>query len=388
MTYIKVKGEFHDALKNNFNNGNCNYDAHVQSTGPGGKSAAACRVPTTGQRSGLKDSPTTDDRRIGRPGTRQSANLSALVDGIPSPVPNRLCSGGADGCQGTWQRPTEWQDPVRSAGYQAGFDLACTHQPAPVTAKPAATAPQPAPSSAPQPGAPAEVPPTAAPPAPTGAVDQQTYPARPLTPHQRAFIEQLVPAAQAIGQAHDLYPSVLLAQAALESNFGTSDLAVNHHNYFGIKGQYRAQGVMLPTVEHLNGQDVTVLGTFRHYPDEQAALADYAQVLAQPTYAGVHRHVATTYRQATQALRGTYATDPNYDRKLNQLIDTYQLTQYDRVTPPAASATPPTHRARPTAPQTSPSPTVATALKANWTWPVLGGAGSVGIIEVLRRLWH
>ena len=299
-----------------------------------------------------------------------------------------FAQGVADGCQGTWQRPTEWQDPVRPAGYQAGFDLAYAHQPAPATAKPAATAPQPAPSSAPQPGAPAEVPPTAAPPAPTGAVDQQTYPARPLTPHQRAFIEQLVPAAQAIGQAHDLYPSVLLAQAALESNFGTSDLAVNHHNYFGIKGQYRAQGVTLPTVEHLNGQDVTVLGTFRHYPDEQAALADYAQVLAQPTYAGVHRHVATTYRKATQALRGTYATDPNYDRKLNQLIDTYQLTQYDRATPPVDSATPPTHRARPTAPQTSPSPTVATALKANWTWPVLGGAGSVGIVEVLRRLWH
>ena len=36
-----------------------------------------------------------------------------------------------------------------------------------------------------------------------------------------------------------------------------------------------------------------------------------------------------SYREATHALVGRYATDPDYDKKLNQIIDSYQLTRYD-----------------------------------------------------------
>ena len=39
--------------------------------------------------------------------------------------------------------------------------------------------------------------------------------------------------------------------------------------------------------------------------------------------------MAKSYREATHTLVGRYATDPDYDKKLNQIIDSYQLTRYD-----------------------------------------------------------
>ena len=38
----------------------------------------------------------------------------------------------------------------------------------------------------------------------------------------------------------------------------------------------------------------------------------------------------TNYQQATKFLTGRYATDTYYDKKLNALIETYQLTEYDQ----------------------------------------------------------
>ncbi|KRL95200.1 glycoside hydrolase family 73 protein [Limosilactobacillus equigenerosi] len=73
----------------------------------------------------------------------------------------------------------------------------------------------------------------------------------PLNKPQQRFINHLKGPAQQIGRRYDLYPSVLIAQAALESNWGASDLAAHYHNYFGIKGTYQGHGVQLPTLEFL-----------------------------------------------------------------------------------------------------------------------------------------
>lgn len=47
-------------------------------------------------------------------------------------------------------------------------------------------------------------------------------------------------------------------------------------------------------------------------------------------YTGTHKSVAKTYENATQALTGTYATDTQYNQKLNGLIETYHLTEFDQ----------------------------------------------------------
>ncbi|MBC1406136.1 LysM peptidoglycan-binding domain-containing protein, partial [Listeria welshimeri] len=65
------------------------------------------------------------------------------------------------------------------------------------------------------------------------------------------------------------------------------------------------------------------------------SLQDYARVIRNgPTwnplyYSGAWKSNSSSYLNATQALTGTYATDTSYSVKLNNLIKTYNLTQYD-----------------------------------------------------------
>lgn len=242
---------------------------------------------------------------------------------------------------------------------------------------------------------------TAKPPAPTDLPaqvnddeDQENYPAASLTASQAEFIKQLAPLAQAAGQAHDLYPSVLLAQAALESNWGRSSLGRQHHNLFGIKGGRGIPSVSLPTQEEQGARLLGQQAWFRTYPNWQAAVDDYASVLSQPLYAAVHRRYCPTYRDATRALAGKYATDSHYDRKLNAIIQSYHLDKYDQATTENKSPAVVHHQ---TASHPQPSqqhqvtkqavPVKAAHKQAAWAWPVLGGCGSVGLWQLIRRRW-
>ena len=50
---------------------------------------------------------------------------------------------------------------------------------------------------------------------------------------QSEFFSSLLPLARKAGEAFRINPAVILAQAAIESGWGQSDLASEHHNYFG-----------------------------------------------------------------------------------------------------------------------------------------------------------
>lgn len=225
-----------------------------------------------------------------------------------------------------------------------------------------------------------------APTMPLKASDQLPKLTAPLTKVQQRFIKRLQGPAQQIGRRYDLYPSVLLAQAVLESNWGTSDLATSYHNYFGIKGTYHGQGVQLPTLEHYQGHDMAIMDQFKHYPDLTSGLVDYAMVLDDPLYQQVHRRQAPTYQHATQALTGVYATDPNYHLKLNQLISSYHLDRFDRQSADkpiknqvSANREKPTPTAKPVTNQT--------VKPGTWKWSMLGGIGSAGLWVVVKRFW-
>lgn len=53
-----------------------------------------------------------------------------------------------------------------------------------------------------------------------------------------SFIDKVKGEATALWSVYKVQPSVAIAQAALESAWGTSGLAANHNNLFGIKGDY------------------------------------------------------------------------------------------------------------------------------------------------------
>lgn len=82
------------------------------------------------------------------------------------------------------------------------------------------------------------------------------------------FIDQIGPDAQKIAARSDLYASVMIAQAALESSWGTSDLGQRpNHNLFGVKGGFKGQSVQMWTKEDNGlGHQFRVLADFRSYP--------------------------------------------------------------------------------------------------------------------------
>ncbi|CAI3321595.1 LysM peptidoglycan-binding domain-containing protein [Enterococcus cecorum] len=154
---------------------------------------------------------------------------------------------------------------------------------------------------------------------------------------QQQFINQIAPHAQSVANANDLYASVMMAQAILESAWGQSTLAqAPNYNLFGIKGSYNGQTVYMNTLEFLNGQWVTKNEPFRRYPSFAESFMDNARTLRTVSfqsgvyyYAGAWKSNTTSYRDATAWLTGRYATDPNYATSLNRIIETYGLTQYD-----------------------------------------------------------
>ncbi|MFD0898065.1 glucosaminidase domain-containing protein [Loigolactobacillus binensis] len=153
------------------------------------------------------------------------------------------------------------------------------------------------------------------------------------------FIRSFAKDAQKIAQKKGLYASVMIAQAALESDWGTSTLSLApNYNLFGVKGGYQNQSTLLATQEDNGlGQLYTTEANFKRYYNYKNALTDYADLLkggpglAANYYAGTWKQNAPTYQAATQALTGRYATDTKYNLKLNQIIATYHLTDYDQA---------------------------------------------------------
>lgn len=65
-----------------------------------------------------------------------------------------------------------------------------------------------------------------------------------------AFIAEIGETSRYLAARNDLYASVMIAQAILESDSGQSQLSQKPlYNFFGIKGEYNGQSVTLPTWE-------------------------------------------------------------------------------------------------------------------------------------------
>ncbi|MGT2906619.1 glucosaminidase domain-containing protein [Streptococcus dentiloxodontae] len=146
-----------------------------------------------------------------------------------------------------------------------------------------------------------------------------------------AFIAKIGDTARTLAAKNDLYASVMIAQAILESDSGQSTLSqAPAYNYFGIKGDYNGDSVTMKTWEDDGqGNAYTIDAQFRSYGSVQASLEDYVVFLQKSIYSGVHKSNTSTYEDATAALTGVYATDTSYGSKLNSIIERYKLTIYD-----------------------------------------------------------
>lgn len=120
--------------------------------------------------------------------------------------------------------------------------------------------------------------------------------------------------------------SIKLAQALLESGNGNSYLAKEANNHFGIKcgGVWSGRSVNRPD-DNLND-------CFRVYDNPEQSFKDHSQFLLRKRYEKLFTLDKDDYRGWAKGLKEAgYATNPRYPDLLIDLIERYQLHQYDRA---------------------------------------------------------
>ena len=135
-------------------------------------------------------------------------------------------------------------------------------------------------------------------------------------------------------------PSVVVAQAILESGWGLSELATKANALFGIKknGWTGETYTKAAAEQRPDGSYYLVNDTeWRAYEDWEQSIVDHNDYLATREKAkGVLRYKDiignSDYKAVCQLLKDCgYATSLDYPQKLISLIETYELTKFDKV---------------------------------------------------------
>lgn len=145
-----------------------------------------------------------------------------------------------------------------------------------------------------------------------------------------SFYSRMAPAVQAATRNTVLFPSVVLAQLALESRSGASELSAKYNNYLGHKAFSSWKG---RTVTFKTPNDAQKTSAFRVYNSVADCLKAHVAILNGPKYRPAQA-ARDPYTQVA-ALAKTYAEDKSYRNKLVAIMQQYDLTQYDTLQPGA-----------------------------------------------------
>lgn len=141
-----------------------------------------------------------------------------------------------------------------------------------------------------------------------------------------SYIEQYKDIAIAEMNQYGIPASIKLAQALLESGSGNSFLAREANNHFGIKcgGIWNGRSITRPD-DHIND-------CFRVYDSPEQSFRDHSQFLLRKRYEKLFFLDKNDYKGWAKGLKEAgYATNPRYPELLIDLIERYQLYQYDRA---------------------------------------------------------
>lgn len=118
-----------------------------------------------------------------------------------------------------------------------------------------------------------------------------------------------------------LYPSTVLAMAALESGYN-----LNAKTLFGIKGN----GIVLDTTEYVDGENINIKDSFVIYPTLAEAVQGLYELMQWSNYDRATS--STDYVEECRMVQACgYATDPEYSDKLINIVNSYQLTMFNNI---------------------------------------------------------
>lgn len=127
-------------------------------------------------------------------------------------------------------------------------------------------------------------------------------------------------------------PKFLLAQAALETNWGKSILPMltgqSTNNLFNIKADknWDASSTQINAIEYEDGVMVKNKSKFRAYDSYKDSFTDYVQFLKNNgRYQEALKHASNPQQFAQHLQKANYATDTNYSEKIMQIYSSKRL---------------------------------------------------------------
>ncbi len=127
---------------------------------------------------------------------------------------------------------------------------------------------------------------------------------------------------------YNIPASITLAQGLLESSAGYSELATIGNNHFGIKCHNGWRG------RTMYRDDDAKNDCFRVYKNPRESYEDHSVFLTTGRrYASLFKLKRTDYKGWARGLKAAgYATNPQYANSLIDIIERYNLAQYDKAT--------------------------------------------------------
>ncbi|HXB11950.1 MAG TPA: glucosaminidase domain-containing protein [Bacteroidia bacterium] len=126
---------------------------------------------------------------------------------------------------------------------------------------------------------------------------------------------------------YNIPASITLAQGMLESECGSSPLAIYANNHFGIKCHDDWTGEYFVKDDDQRGEH------FRKYQDADQSYHDHAEFLkSRPWYSFLFNYARTDYKDWAKGLaKAGYATASDYAQHLMRIIELNRLYVYDTV---------------------------------------------------------
>ena len=147
-----------------------------------------------------------------------------------------------------------------------------------------------------------------------------------------SFINQIAPLIQneAVKRGYKV-ASPIIAQACIESAFGTSGLAKTYHNYFGLKcgSAWKGKSVNLKTKEEYTvGTLTTIRDNFRVYDNMLSGVSGYFDFISTKRYSNL-KDAPTPQIYLELIKKDGYCTSSTYVQTCMNCINKYNLTQFD-----------------------------------------------------------
>jgi len=147
---------------------------------------------------------------------------------------------------------------------------------------------------------------------------------------KKEFIERVGKVVQNNFEEYKILPSIVIAQAILESGWGKYAI---ENNIFGIKAgpSWNGKAIIRNTKEWDGRRYITKESRFRAYDSIEDSILDYLNLVGKSKrYEQVKE--AKNYRDAARKLQESgYATDPEYSNKLINIIESNRLYEYDNI---------------------------------------------------------